>query len=77
MALKYSKLAEFELPEWIKAKNELFEFNYIDTEIDGEIGKIVINRPEAMNALNESVVSEYEAAQYAAILVTPLYMWCY
>ena len=58
MALKYSKLADFELPEWIKTKNELFEFNYIDTEIDGEIGKIVINRPEAMNALNESVVSQ-------------------
>ena len=61
MALKYSKLAEFELPEWIKTKNELFEFNYIDTEIDGEIGKIVINRPEAMNALNESVVSQLGA----------------
>jgi len=36
----------------------MFNFNYIDTRLEGEIATIVINRPEAMNALNEKVVEQ-------------------
>ena len=58
MAEKYAKLAKFELPLWIKEKEGLFDFNYIDTKIDNDIATIVLNRPEAMNALNEEVVRQ-------------------
>ena len=58
MAQKYAELAKFELPLWIKEREELFDFNYIDTKIDNDIATIVLNRPEAMNALNEEVVRQ-------------------
>ena len=58
MAEKYAELAKFELPLWIKEREELFDFNYIDTKIDNDIATIVLNRPEAMNALNEEVVRQ-------------------
>ena len=58
MAEKYAELAKFELPLWIKEKEGLFDFNYIDTKIDDDIATIVLNRPEAMNALNEEVVRQ-------------------
>ena len=58
MAEKYAELAGFELPLWIKEKQGLFDFNYIDTKIDNDIATIVLNRPEAMNALNEEVVRQ-------------------
>ncbi|MDE0954063.1 MAG: 3-hydroxyacyl-CoA dehydrogenase NAD-binding domain-containing protein [Candidatus Poseidoniales archaeon] len=58
MAESYAELAQFELPQWMKEKNEKFEFNYIDIDINGKIAKIKLNRPEAMNALNESVVEQ-------------------
>ena len=58
MAAKYAKLAGFELPLWINEKEGNFNFNYIDTKIDGEVARIVLNRPEAMNALNEEVVNQ-------------------
>ena len=58
MAEKYAELAKFELPLWIKEREGLFDFNYIDTKIDNDIATIVLNRPEAMNALNEEVVRQ-------------------
>ena len=58
MAEKYAELAKFELPLWIKEREELFDFNYIDTKIDNDIATIVLNRPEAMNALTEEVVRQ-------------------
>jgi len=58
MAAQYSKLAGFELPLWINEKEGSFNFNYIDTKIDGKVARIVLNRPEAMNALNEEVVNQ-------------------
>ena len=58
MAESYAELAQYELPQWMKEKNEKFEFNYIDIDINGKIAKIKLNRPEAMNALNESVVEQ-------------------
>ncbi len=58
MAENYSELADFEMPQWMKEQNEDFIFNYIDIEINGKIAKIKLNRPEAMNALNEAVVEQ-------------------
>ena len=58
MAKKYAELAGFKLPLWIEEKEGLFDFNYIDTKIDDDVAKIVLNRPEAMNALNEEVVRQ-------------------
>ena len=58
MAESYAELAQYELPQWMKEKNEKFEFNYIDIDVNGKIAKIKLNRPEAMNALNESVVEQ-------------------
>ena len=58
MAKKYAELAGFELPLWIEEKEGLFDFNYIDTKIEDDVAKIVLNRPEAMNALNEEVVRQ-------------------
>ena len=58
MASQYAKLAGFGLPLWFNEKEGSFNFNYIDIKIDGEVAKIVLNRPEAMNALNEKVVEQ-------------------
>lgn len=38
-----------------------FEFNYVDYSVDGEIATITINRPEAMNSLNPTVINQLEA----------------
>ncbi len=62
MAKSYSELAEFKLPLWMEEKEELFKFNYIDIDINGKIAKIKLNRPEAMNALNESLVEQLGSA---------------
>ena len=58
MAQSYADLAEFELPNWFAELTEPLEFNYVDTHVDGEVATIRINRPEAMNALNEVVVEQ-------------------
>ena len=62
MASAYSELAGFELPEWFAQTSEPLEFNFIDIIIDGNVATIQINRPEAMNALNETLVSQLGAA---------------
>jgi enoyl-CoA hydratase/3-hydroxyacyl-CoA dehydrogenase len=46
----------------MEEKEELFKFNYIDIDINGKIAKIKLNRPEAMNALNESLVEQLGSA---------------
>lgn len=43
-----------------KALGAPFEFNFVDLAIKKGIAYITINRPEAMNALNETVVSQVE-----------------
>ena len=58
MAQSYADLAEFELPNWFAELTEPLEFNYVDTHVDGEVATVRINRPEAMNALNEVVVEQ-------------------
>ena len=58
MAQSYADLAEFELPNWFAELTEPLEFNYVDIHVDGEVATVRINRPEAMNALNEVVVEQ-------------------
>mgnify|MGYP001034100558 CR=1 FL=1 len=65
MAAAYAELAEFSLPGFLAeqaASGEPFSFSYIDLEVDGGVATVRINRPEAMNALNETVVAQLGAA---------------
>lgn len=61
MAQEYADLAGFELPEFLPQQAEIgltFKFNYIDLSVDEGIATISLNRPEAMNALNQTMVSQ-------------------
>lgn len=55
--------SDFEIPELLKKqyeKGEPFEFELVEMEVKGDIAYIVVNRPEAMNALNPVVVDQLE-----------------
>ncbi len=57
------KYADFKMPHVLAKQNELgrpFEFKFVDLEIKDDIAYITINRPEAMNALNETVVAQLD-----------------
>ena len=43
-----------------KQSGKNFEFTLVDLEVQNSIGYITINRPEAMNALNETVVRQLD-----------------
>ena len=59
MAREYAELADLEIPEWFSGRAEPFEFSYVDVDVDQEgIATVLINRPEAMNALNVTVVAQ-------------------
>ena len=58
MAVDYAQEAGLELPEWFTERRESFDFSYVDVAIEGRIATVRINRPEAMNALNVTVVSQ-------------------
>ncbi len=45
-----------------KAKGEPFDLRYVTYRREGEIGYITFNRPEAMNALNPTVVRQLDEA---------------
>jgi enoyl-CoA hydratase/3-hydroxyacyl-CoA dehydrogenase len=53
----YCELANFQVPE-IWNRDSSFEFNYVDLNVSDGIATVTINRPEAMNALNETVVGQ-------------------
>jgi len=55
--------SDFKVPELLKKQLEKgtpFEFNFVDLKIKDDIAWITINRPEAMNALNPTVVDQLE-----------------
>lgn len=58
MAKEYSELAGIEIPDWFKIADSPFNFSYIDVSIEDGIATVLINRPEAMNALNVNVVEQ-------------------
>jgi enoyl-CoA hydratase/3-hydroxyacyl-CoA dehydrogenase len=60
---------DFKMPAILEAQQRLgkpFEFNFVDLEVKDGIAFITLNRPEAMNALNEAVVSQLERRFSAA-----------
>jgi len=58
MATSYADEADLELPDWFTERRESFDFSYIDVTVNSDIATVRINRPEAMNALNVTVVSQ-------------------
>ena len=59
MARAYAELSGLEIPEWFSDRTEPFEFSYVDVDVDEDgIATVLINRPEAMNALNVTVVGQ-------------------
>lgn len=57
------KYPDFKMPEILvrqKALGKLFNFNVVDLKVINNIAYITINRPEAMNALNETVVLQLD-----------------
>jgi enoyl-CoA hydratase/3-hydroxyacyl-CoA dehydrogenase len=52
---------DFKMPQVLAQQNEIgkpFAFNFVDLEVKNAVAYITINRPEAMNALNETVVAQ-------------------
>ena len=72
MAQEYLKLCQdeegnsnWQIPEFFVKQansNDNWAFSYVDTEISDGIATITINRPEAMNALNETVIAQLGSA---------------
>ena len=64
MALAYQQLTgeTWNLPEFFEQQAANWDFSYVDLHIEGGIATITINRPEAMNALNEIVVEQLTQA---------------
>ena len=58
MASVYAAEAGLNLPDWFTDRKEMFDFSYIDVGVEDSIATVRINRPEAMNALNVTLVSQ-------------------
>jgi len=58
MASEYAELAGLEIPEWFSNRQQPFDFSYVDVSVDDGTAKVLINRPEAMNALNVKVMNQ-------------------
>jgi len=57
------KYPDFKMPEILAKQHSLgqpFDFKFVDLEIKDRIATITLNRPEAMNALNETVVAQLD-----------------
>ena len=64
MAESYSLLAGFKLPNFFAeqvSSGENFRFSFVDVSINASIATVQLNRPEAMNALNETMVEQLGA----------------
>ena len=68
MALAYQQLTgdTWNLPEFFEQQTSNWDFSYVDLHTEGGIATITINRPEAMNALNEVVVEQLTKAVQTA-----------
>ncbi|HII37593.1 MAG TPA: 3-hydroxyacyl-CoA dehydrogenase/enoyl-CoA hydratase family protein [Candidatus Poseidoniaceae archaeon] len=72
MAQEYLQLCQdeagnsnWQIPEFFAKQansDDTWDFSYVDTEISDGIATITINRPEAMNALNETVIAQLGSA---------------
>ncbi|KYK20415.1 hypothetical protein AYK24_10210 [Thermoplasmatales archaeon SG8-52-4] len=57
------KYPDLKIPNLLKKQygsKKPWSFSYVDLEIRKDIAKILINRPEAMNAINEEVISQLD-----------------
>jgi enoyl-CoA hydratase/3-hydroxyacyl-CoA dehydrogenase len=64
-----SKYPELKMPNILEQQykdKKPWRFSYVDLEIKDNIAKIVFNRPEAMNAINEEVISQLDKQFTAA-----------
>ena len=68
MASAYQQLTgeTWTLPEFFQQQASNWDFSYVDLHTEDGIATITINRPEAMNALNEIVVEQLTQAVQAA-----------
>ena len=62
MASEYAELAGLEIPEWFSNREKPFDFNYVDVSVERRVATVLINRPEAMNALNVTVMEQLGVA---------------
>ena len=62
MAEAYSNLAGFELPEWFANLSGPMQFSLVDVVVEDGVATVRLNRPEAMNALNETLVAQLGSA---------------
>jgi enoyl-CoA hydratase/3-hydroxyacyl-CoA dehydrogenase len=54
---------DFKMPQVLTKQKTLgkpFEFNFVDLDVKKEVATVTLNRPEAMNALNETVVNQLD-----------------
>ena len=57
------KYPDFTMPKLLEAQKKTgkpFDFNFVDVMVKDGIATITLNRPEAMNALNEQVVAQLD-----------------
>ncbi|RJQ57127.1 MAG: 3-hydroxyacyl-CoA dehydrogenase/enoyl-CoA hydratase family protein [Desulfobacteraceae bacterium] len=57
------RYTDFKMPDILTKQRALgrgFEFRYVDLETKNSVAYITVNRPEAMNALNEEVIAQLQ-----------------